>query len=125
TNADATLKAVDSMKKPTVLILGGKDKGLPFDGLFERLKNSEVKHVVLTGESRYTLLESAKKAQFNCVSVTEDFEIAFKIAKITAKDGDCVLLSPACSSFDAFSDYEERGDKFISLVEGIDDGNKS
>ena len=125
TNADATLKAVDSMKKPTVLILGGKDKGLPFDGLFERLKNSEVKHVVLTGESRYTLLESAKKAQFDCVSVTEDFEIAFKIAKIAAKDGDCVLLSPACSSFDAFSDYEERGDKFISLVEGIDGGNKS
>ncbi len=121
TNSDATVKAIDSMTKPTVLILGGKDKGLKFDGLFEKIKKSCVRHVVLTGESRYRLLESASDCGYYSVSMTEDFTAAINIAKMIAQRGEAVLLSPACSSFDRFSDFEERGDAFISIVENMNE----
>ncbi|MBQ7642313.1 MAG: UDP-N-acetylmuramoyl-L-alanine--D-glutamate ligase, partial [Clostridia bacterium] len=112
TNSDATAKAIDAMRKPTVLILGGKDKGLNFDGLFEKIKKSSIKHAVLTGESRFRLLDSARSCGYECVSMTDDFTAAVKLASVIAESGDAVLLSPACSSFDKFTDFEERGDKF-------------
>lgn len=117
TNPDAAIKAIDSMKKPTVLILGGKDKGLNFDSLFDKIKKSCVYHAVLTGESRFSLLKSAMESGYESVSMAEDFETAVKLAKMIARPGDAVLFSPACSSFDRFSDFEERGDKFIEIVE--------
>jgi hypothetical protein len=107
--------------KPTILILGGKDKGICFDSLFEKIKNSRVKSVVLTGESRYSLLDSAKKIGYQNVSMTEDFFKAIDLARLIAEEGDCVLLSPACSSFDCFSDFEHRGDEFISYVENFNE----
>ncbi len=119
TNIDATCKAIDSIAKPMVLILGGKDKGISFDSLFEKIKSSKVKSVVLTGESRYSLLESAKKVGYDNLSLTEDFYKAIDLAKLLAIEGDCVLLSPACSSFDKFSDFEQRGDEFIRYVENF------
>ncbi|MBO4323072.1 MAG: UDP-N-acetylmuramoyl-L-alanine--D-glutamate ligase [Clostridia bacterium] len=121
TNPDASIKAIDSMKRPTVLILGGKDKGLSFDELFDKIKKSCVYHVVLTGESRLKMAENAISNGFNAVSMTEDFVLAIKLAKMIAKEGDAVLLSPACSSYDKFSDFEERGDKFIETVENLDE----
>ena len=119
TNIDATCKAIDAILKPTVLILGGKDKGINFDGLFEKIKDSRVKSVVITGESKYSLLESAKRVGFQKVSMVEDFYLAIDLAKMIATDGDCVLLSPACSSFDSFTDFEHRGDEFIRYVENF------
>lgn len=121
TNADATEKAIDSMTKGTVLILGGKDKGLEFNGLFERIKSSKVRTVVLTGESRYRLLQSARAVGFESVSVAEDFFVAITLASIIAKEGECVLFSPACSSFDRFKDFEERGDEFMRFVESMNE----
>lgn len=121
TNIDATCKAIESLAKPTVLLLGGKDKGIAFDGLFEKIKNSKVKSVVVTGESRYSILEGAKSVGYESVSVTEDFFVAIDLARLIAKEGDSVLLSPACSSFDRFSDFEHRGEEFIRYVEGLDD----
>ncbi|MBR2336840.1 MAG: UDP-N-acetylmuramoyl-L-alanine--D-glutamate ligase [Clostridia bacterium] len=119
TNIDATCKAIDSMSRPTVLILGGKDKGIAFDGMFEKIKNSRVKSVVVTGESRYRLLDSAKKVEYGNVSMTEDFYRAIDLARLLASEGDCVLLSPSCSSFDKFNDFEHRGDEFIRYVESF------
>jgi len=119
TNADATEKAIDAMSKPTVLILGGKDKGLDFIRLFEKIKTGKVKSVIATGESRYRLLDSAKQTGYANISVVEDFYVALRLATIIAKEGDCVLLSPACSSFDRFNDFEERGERFIDYVENI------
>ena len=119
TNVDATIKAIDSMAKPTVLILGGKDKGLDFGELFEKIKRSDVKSVVLTGESRFRMLESAKKVGYENLSVVEDFYLAIDLASLIAKDGECVLFSPACSSYDKFNDYEQRGDCFIKYLEKI------
>ena len=119
TNVDATLKAIDSMAKPTVLILGGKDKGLDFTELFEKIKRSRVKKVVVTGESRFRLIESAKAVGFESLSMVEDFYLALDLAAMIAKEGDSVLLSPACSSFDRFTDFEQRGDEFIKFVERL------
>lgn len=117
TNQDATEKAIDSMTKPTVLILGGKDKGLDYAELFEKIKNCNVKGVVITGESRFKMLESAKKVGYDKVSVVEDFYLAIDLAGLIAEEGDCVLLSPACSSYDKFTDFEQRGDSFIKYLE--------
>ncbi len=119
TNADASEKAIDAMKKPVVMILGGKDKGLDFDALFEKIKNSQVKSVVLTGESAPRLYETAAKAGYENAFVASDFEIAVRLAALIAKSGDAVLLSPACSSYDRFSSFEERGDEFIRIVEDL------
>ena len=119
TNTDAAIKAIDSMTKPTVLILGGKDKGLEFDSLFDHIKGSVVKEVVLTGESRYRLLDSARRADFDEISLTDDFTVAIELASMLASPGDAVLFSPACSSFDLFTDFEERGTEFMKIVESL------
>lgn len=117
TNVDATVKAIDAMTKPTVLILGGKDKGLDFSELFEKIKKSDVKGVVLTGESRFRMFESARKVGYEKVSVVEDFYLSIDFASLIAENGDCVLFSPACSSYDKFTDFEQRGDCFIKYLE--------
>lgn len=122
TNADATEKAIDAMVKPTVLILGGKDKGLDFTGLFEKIKSSNVKSVVVTGESRYRLLDGAKVVGYEKISLCEDFYLALELATLLAQEGDSVLFSPACSSFDRFTDYERRGEAFINFVENLNEG---
>jgi len=120
TNVDATVKAIEMMTKPTVLIMGGKDKGLSFSELFAKIKKSGIiVHAVLTGETRSRLAESAAEAGYDNITVTGDFEMAVKIASMIAKEGENVLLSPACSSFDQFNNFEERGDKFIKLVESL------
>lgn len=119
TNVSSTVVAIDAMKKPTVLILGGKDKEQDYAPLFEKIKDSVVRHAVLTGEERYKLLAAANAAGFIGVTVSPSFESAVKIAKIEARGEGAVLLSPATSSFDAFSNYEERGEEFVRIVREI------
>ncbi len=119
TNPDATIKAIDSMEKPTVLILGGKDKGLDYGELFVKIKTSNVKSIVFTGESAARMYNAAKKECITNLSVAEDFTLAVKLAGLSAEYGDAVLLSPACSSFDRFTDYEARGDEFIRITESL------
>lgn len=121
TNVDATVKAVDSMTQPTIILLGGKDKGYDYQPLFEKLKESRVVHAILYGENRFKLLNSAIGTGFVNFSLCAEFETAVRIAQFIAKQGQCVLLSPASSSFDSFANYEERGDAFQKLVEGINE----
>lgn len=120
TNVDATLKAVACMKKETVLLLGGKDKGYDYHMLFSGLKSSQVVRAVLYGENRYSLLSAARSAGFERIFVCMAFEEAVMLASMLAKDGQTVLLSPASASFDEFSGYEERGDRFCEFVRGME-----
>ncbi len=119
TNVDASIKAIASMDRPTVVILGGKDKGYDYDDLFRSILKSKVVHAVITGETRAIMVESATRVGFHDFTVCDDFEKSVRIAGMQCADGGAVLLSPAASSFDLFSGYEERGDVFCEIVEGL------
>lgn len=121
TNVDATVKAIQTMNSPTVLLLGGKDKGYDYIPLFREIKDSKVIHTVLYGENRFKLLNSAIKSGFFGFSLCSEFYTAVRLSQFIAKSGQCVLLSPASSSFDSFANYEERGDAFKKLVEGMNE----
>lgn len=120
TNVDATLKAVEGLTRPTVLLLGGKDKGYDYVPLFSGLKNSRVIHAILYGENRFRLSADAVKENFETFSLCTDFRTAVRLSMLVAKSGQCVLLSPASASFDEFAGYEERGEEFVSLVTGTE-----
>ena len=116
TNTASTINALQTLKEPTILILGGSEKGEKYIQLFENIKKSAVKSVILTGASRFNMLDDAGKCGFYEITLTKKFEDAVRIAKVMANAGENVLLSPACASFDEFSGYEERGEKFIELL---------
>ncbi len=120
TNVDATIKAINSMKKSTVLILGGYDKGLSYTELMKAIKSSEyIKKVVLTGASSKKMFDDAISEDVCEVSVITDFTLAVRVAYRLAEKDFNVLLSPATSSFDEFSGFEERGEKFIEIVNSL------
>ncbi len=121
TNIDATVKAAQTMKAPTIILLGGKDKGYDYSPLFEKLNSTTVIHAVIYGENRFKMMNAAIKTGFLSVSLCSEFSTAIKLAAYIAKPGENVLLSPASSSFDSFANYEERGDVFRKLVESIDE----
>ena len=120
TNVDATIKAINSMKKSTVLILGGYDKGLSYLELMKVIKASEyIKKVVLTGASSKKMFDDAISENVCEVSVITDFTLAVRVAYRLAEKNWNVLLSPATSSFDEFTSFEERGEKFIEIVNSL------
>ena len=117
TNPDSCLKAVNSMNNPTILIMGGYDKGFDYTELFRGIKACEnVKKIVLTGSTSSKMFKCAIDEEISEVSVIKEFDLAISVAKNLAKPGYNVLFSPATSSFDLFNGFEERGDKFIEIV---------
>ena len=119
TNVDATIKATLAMKRETVLLLGGKNKGYDYGKLFSAIKKTKVIHTVLYGENRYALLKSAREQGFESFSLCDRFEFAVRVAALIAKRGQVVLLSPASASFDEFTSYEERGERFVEIVRSL------
>lgn len=117
TNVDSAIKAVESVKGETVLLLGGKDKGYSYEPLFDAVKDSGVVHCVLYGENAFKILNAALKRGYTAVTLCRPFDMAVRVAYLTAQRGQNVLLSPASASFDAFKSYEERGDRFAALME--------
>ncbi len=117
TNVNSTWYALESMTNPTVLILGGKDKGNDYSEI-EQLVKEKVKAIVCMGKDNSKLLEffSGKVPQ---ISDTHSIEDAVKECARLASDGDTVLLSPCCASFDLFTSYEDRGVKFKQEVKKL------
>jgi UDP-N-acetylmuramoylalanine--D-glutamate ligase len=113
TNIDALEKALQSMQTPTVLIAGGKDKGLDFSGL-RTLLREKVKAVVLIGQMTEKLFATWNSA----VPCTKAATLSDAVdeAQRLAQAGEAVLFSPGCSSFDMFKDFEDRGNQFRELV---------
>jgi len=124
TNADSTLKAVQAMDRPTIIILGGYDKHVDFTELAAQLARDDgITAAVLIGETAAQLARQLRGAGFtNIHMLGSDFESAvtkaFSLAKTIRGEG-CVLLSPACASFDMFKDFEHRGAEFKRVVSAL------
>lgn len=117
TNPDSTVKAIESMKAPTVLIAGGYDKQVPFDALAAAAAQSgRITHVVLFGQTAQKIDAAFRQAGIDAIRHASSLEDAVGQAAALAPRGGNVLFSPACASFDMFSDYEQRGRMFKALV---------
>ena len=117
TNVNAVWYALESFDRPIVLIAGGRDKGNDYTDL-KPLVRDRVRAVVALGESAETVVRELG-AEASAHRRADTMEAAVRQAQRAARPGDVVLLSPACSSFDMYEDYEERGDTFRRLVETL------
>lgn len=118
TNVNSCWYALESMPQNTILILGGKDKGNDYSEI-EPLVAKKVKAIVCMGKDNTKLLDffGGKVAQ---ISDTHSIEEAVKECARLAQNGDTVLLSPCCASFDLFKSYEDRGEQFKAIVKSMD-----
>ncbi len=114
TNVDAVYYALDAFDTPIVWIAGGIDKGNDYS-LIEALVQDKVKALICLGKDN-SKLWTAFETIVPVVKATDDLIKAVRMAKELAKPGDTVLMSPACSSFDLFQNYEDRGEKFKEAV---------
>ena len=115
TNPDAAIKAVEAMISPTLLIAGGYDKNSDYEEWIDSFGDKR-KMLVLIGQTREKIAETAKKKGYNNVVLADSLEEAINICKDNANEGDAVLLSPACASWGMFKNYEERGEIFKRIV---------
>lgn len=125
TNPASTVKAVEAMRSPTVLIAGGYDKHVSFVSLARSVVSSgRVSHVILIGQTAKQIAQALKEQGFLHSSRAESLEEAVHIAASGTDAGSSVLFSPACASFDMFTDYEERGRRFKDIVCALDPGEE-
>lgn len=115
TNPDAAIKAIEAMRRPIILLGGGYDKDSDFTQWIQNF-NGKVKKLILIGATAEKIKNTAQQLDFNNCEVSKDFNTAFELAYAIAESGDCVLLSPACASWDMFDNYEQRGNLFKELV---------
>jgi UDP-N-acetylmuramoylalanine--D-glutamate ligase len=117
TNVNSTWYALESMRKPTVLILGGIDKGNDYT-LIEELTKEKVKAIVCMGLDNKKIHEVFEKSVAKIVDTASAKEAVQQAFSLAGK-GDVVLLSPACASFDLFKNYEDRGRQFKDAVKEL------
>ena len=121
TNVDSTIKAVQTMTEPTVIILGGYDKHTSFDPLAKEIAaSSSIRKAVLIGETAPLIKNALQREGFRETEFAETLGQAVEQARRAAGQGWNVLLSPACASFDMFKDYEERGRVFKDIVNNLE-----
>ena len=118
TNPDAAIKGIQAMSKPTLLIGGGYDKNSEYDEWIAAF-DGKVKHLVLIGQTKEKIAETARRMGVESVVLMDSFEEAMEFCVSHAEPGDAVLLSPACASWGMFKNYEERGRMFKDYVKGI------
>ena len=116
TNAAATIAALRGFDRPVVLILGGRHKGAGYEELAREIAGRRVKQVVLYGEAASYLEERLHAAGIVPAGEFPDLEGAVECALDHTSPGDVLLFSPACSSYDLFKNYEERGMAFSSMI---------
>ena len=113
TNCVSTITALNSFDKPTILLLGGYDRGHSFHDLDDSMKN--VKCVVCFGETKNRIEEFCNDLNIKCYK-NDTLKEAMNVVKDICTLGDVVLLSPACASWDQYDRFEDRGDEFKKLV---------
>ncbi len=118
TNPDASIKAVEAMKRPICLIAGGYDKGSDYKEFIASF-GDKVKFVAVIGAVKFMIKDALEEAGFTNYKIAESFTEAIDMCYDNAKEGDCVLLSPACASWDMFDSYEQRGEIFKDYVKRL------
>lgn len=116
TNVGAVVKALEGFEQPVILIAGGRDKGGDYDPLEEPIRR-KVKAMILIGEARERI--ARQLGGLTLTHQADSLEEAVRMAYDLGRPGDAVLLSPACSSFDMFRDYAQRGEIFQQAVMGL------
>lgn len=117
TNVNSVWYALESMTQPTILILGGQDKGNDYDQIMELVKE-KVKAIVCMGLDNEPIHTAFDGIVENIVD-TNSAKDAVNVAYALAEKDDVVLLSPACASFDLFKNYEDRGEQFKEAVKNL------
>ena len=118
-----TIAGLRSFDQKIIIIAGGYDKHIPFDVLGPEIVK-HVKHLILTGDTADKIRDAVLAAP--CyepgkleITLIEDFSLAVLAARNIAREGDVVLLSPACASFDKFKNFMERGNAFKTIIRGL------
>ena len=118
TTPEATIAAIRAIKLPTILILGGSDKGSEYFSLINEIVNSNVKRVVAIGDTGPYLSEKLRERGFNDVTTGGNtMEDIVSKAQSFAIAGDVILLSTACASFGLFKNYKDRGEQFKQFLQ--------
>lgn len=118
TNPDAAIKGIQAMKRPTLLIAGGFDKGSEYDAWIQSF-DGKVRYLVLIGQTREKIRDAANRLGFYDCILADDLQEAVRICGQKANPGDAVLLSPACASWGQFDNYEQRGNMFKAYVHSL------
>ena len=116
TNNESTIIALNSFNEDTMLIMGGLDRNIPFDSIAPYLKH--VTCIFAYGETKDKIREFAHLNHVQAISVEHLKEAIFKAYEMS-KEGDIILLSPACASWDQYKDFEERGNEFKEVVNSL------
>jgi len=116
TNVDAVLRALKAFSEPVILIMGGRDKGGTFEDLAATVRD-HVKHLLVVGECRHRIADALSRHA--AITVVDSLADGVRAARSLAAAGDVVLLSPGCASFDAFTNYAQRGEAFRQYVEAL------
>ncbi len=116
TNNKSTIIALNSFKEPTILLMGGLDRNIPFDELAPYLNN--VKTIICFGETKNKIKDFANKQNKDCIVLETLEEATYKAYEISSEN-DVILLSPACASWDQFPDFETRGNLFKEIVNSL------
>ncbi len=121
TNPEAFARSIEACERPVVLIAGGRNKGLSFEGSVDVMARW-CRAVVTIGEHGPALAELARRAEVPVVVEAGELEPAVEIAVGAARTGDVLLLAPGCASMDQFKDFMERGDRFKTAVRSFTEG---
>jgi UDP-N-acetylmuramoylalanine--D-glutamate ligase len=120
TTPQSAIAALEAFDRPTIIIAGGYDKELPFDKLGRKIAEN-AKAAILIGQTAEKIADAIKASPKNQArtELVESLAEAVQLANQLAVDGDVVLLSPACASYDMFDNFQQRGCEFIRLVRDI------
>lgn len=118
TNPDASIKAIEALNKPIILIAGGYDKGSDFE-TFINAFNGKVKALILLGETKEKIKKVALDKDYTSIFEVDSMKAAVKISYEIGEENDSVLLSPACASWDMYDNYEVRGKDFKEEVRSL------
>lgn len=115
TNPESTIKALEAFDAPVILIAGGYDKMTSLDEMMELVKTKTIQAIFI-GAAKERFAAEAEKHGIDSITLLDNFEDATAYAHRIAGNGDVVLLSPACASYDMFNNFEVRGRHFKKLV---------